>query len=168
MEPNFSGSPHTQPPSGFSNGIAAIAELHRAYCELIGEEIPLTMDREYAWSVFRSRGYGADELRLVVFEVRRAIDRQERKPGALKFRNLIVNIDWFDEDLAEARANLRNRRPPPSAKERVLEQSGRPAGVRTGTARTVETVVSNVANAPELTEAGKKALEEFRNLKANI
>lgn len=145
-----------------------IATLHAAYCELTGFELGRDYARDYAWHEFVKRGFTLDDLKMVVFEVRKGMAGGYRFQGSLKFRNLIEDLNRFEEDLAEARANLRNRRPPPSAKERVLEASGRPASVRTGTARTVETVVSNVANAPELTEEGKKAREAFSKLKEQL
>ena len=165
MTPN--SNPHPQAPLGSPTNLETVANLHRTYCELTGLEISLDYGREWAWAEFIRRGWTADDLKLVVFEIRKGIPEKSRKPGALKFRNLIGNPDYFEEDLAEARANLRNRRPVATNKERVLESTGRPV-VRTGTAKTVETVVAQITKAPELTDAGREALENLRRLKSEL
>lgn len=148
-------------PEQVQNVLEHIGALHQAYCDITGMELRCEYSRMSAWQEFIRRGFTVDDIRLVVHEIRRGIPSGARNEGALKFRNLIVNIDGFEEDLAEARANMRSRRPPMTEKDKILKQTGR-AVETTGTARTVGTVIASLS--PE----GQKAAEEFSKLKHSL
>ena len=103
-----------------------IASLHALYGQLTGLIIPLDMQRESMWFEWQRRGHGEPELREVVAHLRRGIREQKRNPGALKFRNLIGMPDYFEEDLAEARASRRSFQARPQGQlAQVLKSTGR-------------------------------------------
>ena len=105
---------------------AFIARLHALYCQLTGLVIPLDMQRETIWFEWQRRGHGEPELRVVVAHLQRGIREQRRNPGALKFRNLIGMPDYFEEDLAEARAARRAYQSRPQGdKQSVLKATNR-------------------------------------------
>ena len=105
---------------------AFIAALHRLYCQLTGLVIPLDMQRETIWFEWQRRGHGEQELRDVIAHLQRGIREQRRNPGALKFRNLIGMPDYFEEDLAEARAARRAYQARPQGdKQSVLKATHR-------------------------------------------
>ena len=119
-----------------------IENLHALYGQLTGLIIPLDMQRESMWFEWQRRGHGAPELREVVAHLRRGIREQKRNPGALKFRNLIGMPDYFEEDLAEARASRRAYQARPQGDlASVLKASGRevqPKGEAKSAAEIVE------------------------------
>lgn len=93
-----------------------IEQLHRIYVERTGFELRLDIARERSWYEFIGLGFTADDLQLVIDHLRRGIREQKRNTGALKFRNLIGMLDYFEEDLAEAKAHKR----PPQPSTRVV------------------------------------------------
>lgn len=84
-----------------------IEALHGLYVRLTGHQVRLDMSREAVWFEWRRRGFTADDLQFVIRELRAAIARGDRNPGALKFSNLIGQPDFFEEDLAALRAKAR-------------------------------------------------------------
>lgn len=89
-----------------------IQSLHARYCEITGFRIVLDWSRENAWGQWlaygkRCGGWGEHELQMVVALIRKRIREQRRRPEALKFSNLIGNCDYFEEDLASAKAEAR-------------------------------------------------------------
>jgi len=130
-----------------------IARLHALYGELTGLVIPLDMQRETIWFEWQRRGHGEQELRDVVAHLRRGIREQRRNPGALKFRNLIGMPDYFEEDLAEARAARRAFQARPQGdKQSVLKATHRDT-----------TPASKMRSVEEITEsAGFKAFLDLK------
>jgi hypothetical protein len=87
-----------------------IAALHEAYCLLTGQEgLPLRFDRQRQWYDWCRCGFTLDDLKLVVRYLKKGIADRSRNQGALKFSNLIVQVDRFEEDLFEARRVLKVR-----------------------------------------------------------
>ncbi len=95
-----------------------IRRLHALYCELTGYALPLRYDRERAWHDWARAGNTDDDLRLVIrwilVGIRNAREQGDtthrRNQGALRFSNLICQLDLFDEQLAAARAWAAPRR----------------------------------------------------------
>lgn len=141
--------------------LTQINALHAAYVEITGMEIRCDYSRMSAWQEFIHRGFTLDDLKMVCFEIRRGFSTGARHPGAFKFHNLIVNIEYFEEELAMARANMRSRRPPMTERDKIMKQTGR-ATETTGTARTVGTVIQS------LSPAGQAAKEAFVKLKEQL
>lgn len=107
---------------------ADIPSLHRLYANLTGFDLRLDMAREQTWYQWTRFGFTADDLRLVIVHLRSEIKRGNRNAGALKFHNLIGQPDYFEEDLALARAGQRvAQAAPPPNRAAVLRASGRPA-----------------------------------------
>lgn len=97
-----------------------IEQLHATYCRLTGFKISLAYDRERDWFQFGKVGFTQDDLKLVLAYLKRGIWMKKRNPGCLKFDNLIRQLDWFEMELAEAKAYYRNNRPR-TAREEVVE-----------------------------------------------
>lgn len=100
-----------------------IKALHAAYVESTGFELPLSFEREYAWGEWLRRGFTPDDVRLLVRHHRELAKRGE-PARSLKFRSLVANIEYSEEDIAELRS--RRRVPPPQPnRESILRQTGR-------------------------------------------
>lgn len=82
-------------------------DLHAAYCSLTGMDLPLTMQRIFSWTAFKAKGWTKEDLALVIRHLQRKIRLARKWPSALLFRNLIERLDYFDEELSEARAMAR-------------------------------------------------------------
>lgn len=144
--------------------------LHASYCRLTGMSLTLDMARESTWYWWQKKGFTEGDLKLVVRYLQGQIRQQRRNPGALKFSNLIGQYDLFEEDLAMARAELRNRQPAHNDRASVLQQTGRhpvaqaspPASSAGVPARDV---IAKLQSDPV---AAAKALEEFKAMKANL
>jgi hypothetical protein len=135
-----------------------IIALHAIYIQLTGLTLPLDMHRESVWYEWQRRGHGERELRDVVAHIRQGIASQRRNPGALKFSNLIGQPDYFEEDLAEARAMARARSARhQGAKAVALRSTGREICVQKTEARTAAEII-----------AAEKAFENFRALKGKL
>ena len=135
-----------------------IQALHALYMQLTGLSLPLDMHRESVWYEWQRRGHGEQELRDVVAHLRQGIRAQRRNPGALKFSNLIGQIDYFEEDLAEARAQARSRGAEhQGGKAAALRASGREIRTKDAEAKSVGDIL-----------AGEKAFEQFRALKKEL
>lgn len=107
------------------NAEARARELHELFCEITGQQgLSLRFDRMRTWHEWMSCGWTDDDLRVVVRYLRRGIAEGRRNPGALKFRNLIGQPDLFEEELVEARRELRVRQPRPSTVERKQSLPG--------------------------------------------
>ena len=112
----------------------AIREMHRVYCQETGFNLPCDMGREAAWFELHRRGVTVADLRLVIRHVQAGIRAQRRNQGAPLFRTLVCNRDYFEEDLAEAKA--RARVPVPDAgRAQVLRATGRPERAEPAPAR---------------------------------
>lgn len=104
----------------------AIARLHSRYIDLTGRRIPLDAGRESDWFLWAKK-FDESDLVTVVNHLQRRIKEGVRRPECLKFSNLIIMTDYFEEDLAEAKAQA--RKPVVNqAKASVLKATGRPSG----------------------------------------
>lgn len=103
----------------------AIRALHAIYESQTGLNNPLTMDKIFAWEAFRAAGHTAEDLRMVISALRAKIRRGQKTIGCFRFRWFIGNLEYFAEDLAEARALARVTKPTP--KQTFLATVGRPA-----------------------------------------
>jgi hypothetical protein len=102
----------------------AVESLHAIYVRMTALEVVLNMPRIAAWEKWKAQGWTDSDLCLVIGAIKKGIKKQERRPAALKFRNLVEDISHFEEQLAEARAKERVVTVP---KERavVLRATGR-------------------------------------------
>lgn len=133
-----------------------IHKLHALYIALTGLDVRLDMARENDWVIWLRMGGDEAGLPIVIAHIRRGIKENKRNHGALKFRNLIGQPDYYEEDLAEAKAMARNAHHP-TPKTDILQATGRPPAEPTRPPRT----------AGEILE-GQKAFEEFRKLKGKL
>ena len=103
----------------------AIRALHAIYESQTGLNNPLTMDKIFAWQAFLATGHTAEDLRVVVSALKSKIRRGQKTIGCFRFRWFIGNLEYFAEDLAEARALARV--PKPTPKQTFLTSICRPA-----------------------------------------
>lgn len=147
-----------------NNTVTRMKALHERYVALTGMVVRLDMQREGMWFEWMRRGWGVEDLELVVAQVRRGIREGKRNVGALKFSNLVGQVDYFEEDLALARALGRIVKPNAGRAE-VLRVTGRPAEGQGAPARQIGTVMGK---AGEMSDEGRRAFEEFCKLKGRI
>lgn len=140
-----------------------IAALHRAYVNLTGLDIGLNMERERVWFEWlrfrRDDPFSATDLGLVIAHLRRGIRDEKRNDGCLRFRNLIGDVEAFDEERAAARKAAHTAaKPRPSST--VVESVSRPDG------STINTIKHNTgtqdASRP-VGEVSEKALAGLRD-----
>ena len=109
--------PHTDVPEN-------IRAFHTVFEQLSGMQLTLDFCRMDAWRQFigyrRHQPYTHDDLRLVWRFLKKQIINGKRNAGALKFRNLIQNPDYFEEDLAEAMGDAEMNRKPAQPKTKVI------------------------------------------------
>lgn len=80
-----------------------IEALHRTYCAASGMEIRADYMRIRGWHDFLKAGFTRADLVLVIAYLKKEIPKGSRNPGALKFSNLVLQLDHFEEDLALAK-----------------------------------------------------------------
>jgi hypothetical protein len=89
------------------NAEEQISGLHAIYCAMTGFNLVLHTGRVHEWHYWIKRGWTKADLQCVIAHIWRGIKKGERNMGALKFSNLIGDLDRFEEDLAMARALVR-------------------------------------------------------------
>lgn len=101
-----------------------IRDFHAVFEQLSGSKFTLDYCRMDAWRQFinyrRNEPYTHDDLRLVWRFLRKQIIAGKRNAGALKFRNIIQNPDYFEEDLAEAKGDAERSSKPPMPARKVV------------------------------------------------
>lgn len=123
--------------------------LHSTYVHCSTLQVEFTMQRLRAWEIWKARGWGLVELKLVVAFLKDAIREKRKWPSSLNFRALIENTDVFEEHLAEAKAWGRIPKMC-QAKKDVLRATGRLEPVK-ARPRSVEEVLRDA-----------KAFEDFK------
>lgn len=141
-----------------------IQGLHALYVQLTGFEIRLDAGRENDWFLWLKFGFSEDDLKVMVYHLRKGIQAGTRQLAALKFRNLIGQPDYFEEDLAEAKARMRVPKVD-AAREGVLKASGRPGAAHAGTERMA---APEPPAARPVSDVIKKQFEEFQKLKGEL
>lgn len=114
--------------------------LHECYCRCSGITIKFDTKRMFVWREFAAR-FNAADLELVIRHLKRKLTG-DRLRTALKFHYLIENLEYFEEDLAEARALVRVPAPRPN-RESMLRATGRSVQPETAPARTVAEIIAS-------------------------
>lgn len=133
--------------------IAEISRLDSAFQKLSGR--PLTpargvaSQRERSWADFIAAGHNIHELEQVILWLKTKIREGQRHESALKFRNLVENLVNFDDELATARAEIRNAPKIASPKERALRALRPGAGI------------PHSSSAPPRTKQPKEVIEKL-------
>lgn len=128
-----------------------INELHQAYCECSGIDLPLHPRDEKWWLIAISEGITPDQLKLVVKARIRGITTGDRKPASIYLRNLIGDEDVLAEfamELAAIKASMRKKVYSPG-KASVLESTGRPGEPEQPKVRHVSEVFVTMKNAAQ-------------------
>ena len=81
-----------------------LQKLHDLYQRLSGRVITWTCTRRFAWEAFVYRGFVITDLELVLRYICRCIEQHKRRPESLRFERIVVDLDHFEDDLAEAKA----------------------------------------------------------------
>ena len=101
-----------------------IREFHQLFEQLSGAKFTLDFCRMDAWRQFinyrRDEPYTHNDLKLVWRFLKKQIINGKRNAGALKFRNLVMNPDYFEEDLAEAIGDAERSGKPLPPKTKVV------------------------------------------------
>lgn len=98
--------------------------IHELYNRLTGLAIPYSMQRHFHWEQWLVRGHTTQDLELVIRYLRSRVSDGKRQRECLLFRNVIANVESFEEDLSMARSNSRDRRHTlDPARESVLQSS---------------------------------------------
>ena len=123
-----------------------VRELHQVYCNKARMTLTLSMDRLLAWEMFAMR-FTAMDLGLVIDYLNAGIAKGERNPGALRFRNLVQDLDHFEEELALANTATLKRpihKRVQTDRDRALLATGRPD------TQAIEAAKPNVATAAQV------------------
>jgi hypothetical protein len=100
---------------------AKITDLHSAYCEATGFDLPLRMGRDRAWFDFEKAGFTKDDLLLVIRWIRKQIPRGAGYSiHSLRFSTLL-QLDTFEEKLQLARHELKLRPARPATVTREVQ-----------------------------------------------
>ncbi len=83
-----------------------IQEIHATYCALTGLQVPLSMQRIYAWEMWCTE-FKPPDLEIVVRHLKQKVRERPKLLRCFKFEWFIGNRENFAEDLAEARALMR-------------------------------------------------------------
>lgn len=97
-------------------------KMHGAYCETVNFRITPTLERQRELEALISRGVTLKDFKLVLHSLGLKIDKGERNQGALRWSNLIWDASRFEEELAMAKAEQRNRPTPPSIKDKWVQK----------------------------------------------
>ena len=135
-----------------SNSSQQIETLHGIYTRQTGQAVRLDMGRIYLWEVWLAKGFTNSDLFDLIRHLRAEIREGNRRPGCLKFSNLIGLPDAFEEDLAQLRAATRPR--PPTQ--------------RTVRSCQTERIVSDPGTAPRVQTPGPILEEYVRQLRASV
>jgi hypothetical protein len=143
-----------------------ITELHAEYVRLTGFKISLP-GREWCWFEWLKRDLTAADLRLLVADTRTKIARGELTSASLQYRNLIGQVDYAEEKIAELRARRRAPSPITGDKGSLLRQTGRDVTPRPQNpdARPAGEIVAKLTTDPE---AAARALAEFRAMRDRL
>jgi len=139
-----------------------IRQLHAAYCRQTGLVVSLDFWRESQWFEFIRRGFTESDLRAVIGAIRKGIAEGSRNRGALRFHNLVGQVDLFEEELAEV--NARRPRPGYPARAAALRATGRCEDLTTP-AKPAGQVAQRIVSDPE---AAAKAFAEFQKFKNSL
>jgi hypothetical protein len=103
---------------------AEVAEIHRLYGQLTGQQLTLHFGRQRLWFEFLRAGFRPQDLEHVVRYLQKEIRAGRRNVGALKVSNLL-QLDRFEEDLNLL--HIRLRPPPPHVPPSSSRSEGRPS-----------------------------------------
>lgn len=141
------------------NAVNDIAAIHAAYCRATGFQLRLSYPRERAWHEYLSAGFTIEDLLLVIEWIKREIRSERRREASLLFRNLVEQVERFEEDRALAMAHA--RRPQPTARDRAL------AALRPVAPNQTTSTTSGSAPRPA-SDVAQRALEAFKQETAKI
>lgn len=135
------------------NTESQVSVLHTAYQKLTGLKLPLIAvcdARRLAWEHFIAAGHSLKELETVILWLKGEIRAERRHPGALRFSNLVEDLNRFTEELSFALAFERNTKPPPTPKAIVQQQWSKTVG---------ESVTENTRSVGELIAQMRAAVD---------
>jgi hypothetical protein len=150
----------------FMDRAQQIQALHNEYCRLTRYSISL-MGREWCWFEWLKRDLTIADLRAVA-DTRSKIVRGELTSASLQFRNLIGQVDYAEEKIAELRARHRNQRTTIPDRDAILRATGRTASCPNSqrpAAQSAGEIINNLQSNPAAAQA---AFEELRKLKNRL
>ena len=124
LSPFEARNPDQKPQAAVVDLLSRIPKLHALYCGITNRSIRLLAHQEASWVAWINRGFAEDDLRVVAKAILNGIKNGTRNPGALKFHNLIGDLDGFQDDLAQVHA-MRPKPPMNANRAAVLRPTGR-------------------------------------------
>lgn len=140
-----------------------IAQMHAEYERLTNYRIAL-MGREWCWFEWLKRDLTLADLRLLVADTKTKIARGELTSASLQFRNLIGQVDFAEEKIADLR--VRRRVPQRDAsRDSVLRQTNRlnPDPQPPTTERPAGEIIQKLTEDPAAAERAFKELQQLKN-----
>lgn len=82
-----------------------IQKMHGDFCRITGQTLTLSYQRQWSWAELVKRGYGSEEVTLVVRWIKAQMGKAGSgySPASLQFSRLIQDADIFEDRLNLAR-----------------------------------------------------------------
>lgn len=122
-------------------------QLHQCWCRLTGQEIRYQPAERQLWELVNNGFTEADleaVLTFLIWQNKKQTDPRYRTK--LLFHRIVGDLEYFNSIAGEANAWLRNRRPPPTDKQKVLAafRSTTPEPDQGGVVRTIREVMKGL------------------------
>lgn len=140
-----------------TNETQLCSELHKAYCDLTGMRVDLTLQRTFMWQAWKLKGWTVCDLALVIRFLQKKIRAGQKWESSLSFRRLIEDTEGFEENLSMARAAARG---PKQDRERqsVLCATGRCGQAQPEPARSAGQIMAERSQLADMLAKFKESL----------
>lgn len=143
--------------------IQRIQSLAKKYEELTGFRMRESYLMQCEAREWLEAGFTEDDLVIVILYIRKKVDSERIRQSMLRWSFLIGNPVRFEEELHDARAEHRNRKPATTERHRVLEATGRHPDHFDKAGKKVPCTAGQV-----MSESGAKAFEEFKKFRRTL
>ncbi len=127
--------------------------LHSVWMQATHRDIAMSITDHHRWNYWVAKGWTEADLRLVIAFINRRIKAGRRFPESLRLYNLI-DVDRFEQDLQDARAEARQYAARPRPRQNMLSSVGRPEPIKDNAQSAGQVIRDNEA---------LKALLKFRD-----
>lgn len=100
--------------------------LNDCYIRESGMESKPFLSKEFAWGNWSKHGFTENDLVQVLRYLRKQVNRGERKPASMLFRNLIEYPESFECELCLSKEDLLRQKHVPDPRQSILRAAGRP------------------------------------------
>jgi len=137
--------------------VSPVEELHETYTRESGLVVTCTMFRLLAWDTFIHRKFTREHLITVCRHLQKQIKAGRRSIGCLAFHVVVCDLDFFEEQLAEANALARKPQFSPG-KAQVLRDTQRPAEPQQEPPQSAATLIERLKLSKQLRDWSDKNL----------